>query len=69
MTGRGGGGRHGAAGPTTGQVEENLRQLGRDHLDLVNLRTLPVGKPAGELDQVEAVARAHEVTAPQVRLA
>jgi pyridoxine 4-dehydrogenase len=21
-----------------GQVEENLRQLGRDHLDLVNLR-------------------------------
>jgi pyridoxine 4-dehydrogenase len=25
-----------------GQVEENLRQLGRDHLDLVNLRTLSV---------------------------
>jgi len=25
-----------------GQVEENLRQLGRDHLDLVNLRAYPV---------------------------
>ena len=25
-----------------GQVEENLRQLGRDHLDLVNLRVYPV---------------------------
>ena len=31
-----------------GQVEENLRQLGRDHLDLVNLRTLSAGKPVGE---------------------
>lgn len=31
-----------------GQVEENLRQLGRDHLDLVNLRTLSVSKPAGQ---------------------
>ena len=31
-----------------GQVEENLRQLGRDHLDLVNLRTLSVSKPVGE---------------------
>jgi pyridoxine 4-dehydrogenase len=31
-----------------GQVEENLRQLGRDHLDLVNLRTLSVTKPVGE---------------------
>jgi len=31
-----------------GQVEENLRQLGRDHLDLVNLRTLSVRKPVGE---------------------
>jgi len=30
-----------------GQVEENLRQLGRDHLDLVNLRTLSVSKPVG----------------------
>lgn len=31
-----------------GQVEENLRQLGRDHLDLVYLRTLSVSKPLGE---------------------
>jgi aryl-alcohol dehydrogenase-like predicted oxidoreductase len=31
-----------------GQVEENLRQLGRDHLDLVNLRILSVSKPVGE---------------------
>jgi aryl-alcohol dehydrogenase-like predicted oxidoreductase len=31
-----------------GQVEENLRQLGLDHLDLVNLRTLSVSKPVGE---------------------
>jgi pyridoxine 4-dehydrogenase len=31
-----------------GQVEENLRQLGRDHLDLVNLRMMGVGRPVGE---------------------
>src|ERR1700733_8873458 len=31
-----------------GQVEETLRQLGRDYLDLVNLRTLSVSKPVGE---------------------
>jgi aryl-alcohol dehydrogenase-like predicted oxidoreductase len=31
-----------------GQVEENLRQLGRDQLDLVNLRTLSVSMPVGE---------------------
>lgn len=31
-----------------GQVEENLRQLGRDHLDLANLRILSVSKPVGE---------------------
>jgi pyridoxine 4-dehydrogenase len=31
-----------------GQVEENLRQLGRNHFDLVNLRTLSVSKPVGE---------------------
>jgi pyridoxine 4-dehydrogenase len=35
-------------GQLRGQVEENLRQLGRDHLDLVNLRTLSVSKPVGE---------------------
>lgn len=31
-----------------GQVEENLRQLGRDHLDVVNLR-LPPSRAAGSL--------------------
>lgn len=31
-----------------GQVEENLRQLGRDHLDLVHLRALSVTEPVGE---------------------
>ena len=31
-----------------GQAEENPRQLGRDHLGLVSLRTLSVSKPAGE---------------------
>jgi aryl-alcohol dehydrogenase-like predicted oxidoreductase len=31
-----------------GQVEENLRQLGRDHLDVVNLRRMPNMVPFGE---------------------
>ncbi|MEU9005150.1 oxidoreductase [Streptomyces sp. NPDC048551] len=31
---------HAGPGDLRGQVEENLRQLGRDHLDLVNLRVL-----------------------------
>jgi aryl-alcohol dehydrogenase-like predicted oxidoreductase len=31
-----------------GQVEENLRQLGRDHLDVVNLRRMPNMEPFGE---------------------
>ena len=31
-----------------GQVEENLRQLGRDHLDVVNLRLLPGIDDIGE---------------------
>jgi aryl-alcohol dehydrogenase-like predicted oxidoreductase len=31
-----------------GQVEENLRQLGRDHLDVVNLRHLPSMEPMTE---------------------
>ncbi|MFE9849763.1 aldo/keto reductase [Streptomyces sp. NPDC005576] len=30
-----------------GQVEENLRQLGRDHLDLVNLRAMGQDSPGG----------------------
>jgi len=41
-----------------GQVEENLRQLGRDHLDLVNLRTLSVSKPVGEHFAALAALRA-----------
>jgi pyridoxine 4-dehydrogenase len=40
-----------------GQVEENLRQLGRDHFDLVNLRTLSVSKPVGEHFAALAVLR------------
>jgi aryl-alcohol dehydrogenase-like predicted oxidoreductase len=31
-----------------GQVEENLRQLGRDHLDVVNLRRIPTDVPFAE---------------------
>ncbi|MFD1824478.1 MULTISPECIES: aldo/keto reductase [Mumia] len=31
-----------------GQVEENLRQLGRDHLDLVNFRRMPTLKSISE---------------------
>lgn len=31
---------HATPGELRGQVEENLRQLGRDHLDVVNLRVL-----------------------------
>jgi pyridoxine 4-dehydrogenase len=31
-----------------GQVEENLRQLGRDHLDVVNLRRLPSAQSIAE---------------------
>ena len=31
-----------------GQVEENLRQLGRDHLDVVNLRRLPSAESIAE---------------------
>ncbi|MFJ3879106.1 aldo/keto reductase [Streptomyces sp. NPDC090077] len=31
---------HAGPGQLRGQVEENLRQLGRDHLDVVNLRVL-----------------------------
>ena len=35
-----------APGQLRGQVEENLRQLGRDHLDLVNLRAYPTDSVA-----------------------
>ncbi|MET9414406.1 aldo/keto reductase [Streptomyces klenkii] len=37
---------HATAGQLRGQVEENLRQLGRDHLDVVNLRVLGTGSIA-----------------------
>lgn len=38
-----------APGQLRGQVEENLRQLGRDHLDLVNLRMNSRERPVSEL--------------------
>jgi pyridoxine 4-dehydrogenase len=41
-----------------GQVEENLRQLGRDRLHLVNLRNLSVSKPVGE--DFAALAALHD---------
>ncbi|WP_033823902.1 aldo/keto reductase [Kitasatospora sp. MBT63] len=37
---------HATPGQLRGQVEENLRQLGRDHLDVVNLRILGAGSIA-----------------------
>jgi pyridoxine 4-dehydrogenase len=36
-----------------GQVEENLRQLGRDHLDLVNLRMFGTGSVAEHLHALQ----------------
>jgi pyridoxine 4-dehydrogenase len=41
-------------GQLRGQVEENLRQLGRDHLDVVNLRLIPGDVPWA--DHVGAMA-------------
>ncbi|MFI0900656.1 aldo/keto reductase [Streptomyces sp. NPDC020983] len=38
-----------------GQVEENLRQLGRDHLDLVNLRVMPSVGPGGVAERMGAL--------------
>ncbi|MGW2400094.1 aldo/keto reductase [Kitasatospora sp. NPDC001664] len=37
---------HATPGQLRGQVEENLRQLGRDHLDVVNLRVVGTGSVA-----------------------
>ncbi|MCX4447673.1 aldo/keto reductase [Streptomyces sp. NBC_01789] len=37
---------HATPGQLRGQVEENLRQLGRDHLDVVNLRIVGTGSIA-----------------------
>lgn len=39
-----------------GQVEENLRQLGRDHLDVVNLRIPPSRKAGSIADHFGALA-------------
>ena len=39
-----------------GQVEENLRQFGRDHLDVVNLRIPPSKKTASLADHFGALA-------------
>jgi pyridoxine 4-dehydrogenase len=45
-----------APGQLRGQVEENLRQLGRDHLDVVNLRVPPSGKTGSIADHFGALA-------------
>ncbi|MET9419545.1 MULTISPECIES: oxidoreductase [unclassified Streptomyces] len=39
-----------------GQVEENLRQLGRDHLDVVNLRIPPSGRTGSLAAHFEVLA-------------
>ncbi|WP_166355963.1 aldo/keto reductase [Phytoactinopolyspora limicola] len=39
-----------------GQVEENLRQLGRDHLDVVNLRVPPSGRSGSIAQHFSALA-------------
>jgi pyridoxine 4-dehydrogenase len=43
-----------------GQVEENLRQLGRDHLDVVNLRLPPRSTIASVADHFGALAELRE---------
>ncbi|WP_277036302.1 oxidoreductase [Actinacidiphila oryziradicis] len=43
-----------------GQVEENLRQLGRDHLDVVNLRVPPSGKTGSIAEHFGALAELRE---------
>jgi aryl-alcohol dehydrogenase-like predicted oxidoreductase len=43
-----------------GQVEENLRQLGRDHLDVVNLRVPPGGKTGSIAEHFGALAELRE---------
>ncbi|MFF0770502.1 aldo/keto reductase [Nonomuraea wenchangensis] len=43
-----------------GQVEENLRQLGRDHLDLVNLRVPPSRRDAPLAEHFGALAELRE---------
>jgi pyridoxine 4-dehydrogenase len=48
---------HAGPGQLRGQVEENLRQLGRDHLDVVNLRILGTDSIA---ERFGALARLRE---------
>ncbi|WP_424210706.1 aldo/keto reductase [Streptomyces sp. BI20] len=43
-----------------GQVEENLRQLGRDHLDLVNLRVPPNAATSSVAEHFGALAEVRE---------
>ncbi|MBA0054018.1 aldo/keto reductase [Streptomyces sp. AJS327] len=43
-----------------GQVEENLRQLGRDHLDVVNLRVPPSGRTGPISEHFGALAELRE---------
>jgi pyridoxine 4-dehydrogenase len=68
-----------------GQVEENLRQLGLDHLDVVNLRYQQAigfvpffaiagagreqGKTGREPEELRAIAHAHNATCAQIQLA
>ncbi|MFE9429235.1 aldo/keto reductase [Kitasatospora sp. NPDC006697] len=47
-------------GQLRGQVEENLRQLGRDHLDLVNLRIPPSNRTGSISAHFEALAALRE---------
>ena len=47
-----------------GQVQENLRQLGRDHLDLVNLRTFgprPIGEHVAVLAELRDAGMIREI--------
>jgi aryl-alcohol dehydrogenase-like predicted oxidoreductase len=53
-----------------GQVEENLRQLGRDHLDLVNLRLLgpmPIAEHLGALADLRAAGLIRHLGLSNVR--
>ena len=44
-------------GQLRGQVEENLRQLGRDHLDVVNLRVSGLDDVSGHFEQLAELQR------------
>jgi aryl-alcohol dehydrogenase-like predicted oxidoreductase len=47
-------------GQLRGQVEENLRQLGRDHLDVVNLRLPPSARDGSIAEHFGALAELRE---------